>query len=367
MQQRTRSDSDEGAEPRSASDGQQYRQASGTPLVIVSERGRHSDESRRIVRAQAARASAAQSRVTRARNREERDGTVRESPVSPSAGGPFQFEEPPAPPESVSSGPGPNVIDQPLVVWLAGILNTSPVGLMQDARARATSTLTSGASSAASGARAAASFSPFLSNEQSPTSPRPQLPAIVPKGFISLQQRMQLSEILMELLSRTSCFDFDSPGVEERLHQLLLDLVIGYLGASISSIAFPGHPIQGHFRVACTCLTIFQGQRADGEVFARESKYQRGLDAAWSETIHLDQNALQDPESAAASMWAVFIIQVSTGSTATLFHQLLHSIFGQLRLHSWKDVRNSLLEFIYPVSFLDGPCESFYNRLFSTP
>ena len=54
--------------------GGQHNFAQNPPLVIVNELGRHDEASRRVVRAQAARASAAQSRITRARNRDQREG-----------------------------------------------------------------------------------------------------------------------------------------------------------------------------------------------------------------------------------------------------------------------------------------------------
>ena len=54
--------------------GGQHNFAQNPPLVIVNELGRHNEASRRVVRAQAARASAAQSRITRARNRDQREG-----------------------------------------------------------------------------------------------------------------------------------------------------------------------------------------------------------------------------------------------------------------------------------------------------
>ena len=151
--------------------------------------------------------------------------------------------------------------------------------------------------------------------------------------------------------------------MQERLHQLLLDLIIGQVANNLLPITLPGHAIQGHLRIACTCLTIFQGQRADGAVFAHQPKYQNGLEAAWSEAMLLDQNALSEPKSAEASLWAVFIISVTTGSTADFFHRLLQSLFEDLQLQYWSQVRNILLDFIYPVSFLDEPCKSFFQKI----
>jgi hypothetical protein len=191
---------------------------------------------------------------------------------------------------------------------------------------------------------------------------RLQLPLAMPRGFVALQQRIDISGDLAVLLSRTSCFDFGSPGVEERLQQLLSDLIIGHAKAILSPIPTPGHPIQGHLRIACTCLTIFQGQRADGAVFT-EDRYQTGLDAAWSEATLLDQAALADSKSADASLWAIFIINVTTGSTTEFYHRLLHQLLQDLDLRYWSQVRSTLLNFIYPVSFLDEPCKSFFENL----
>lgn len=178
-----------------------------------------------------------------------------------------------------------------------------------------------------------------------------------------LQQRIQVSENLILLVSRTSCFDFGSPGVEERLHQLLFDLIISHAKALLTPLLVPGHAIQGHLRIACTCLTIFQGQRADGAVLTQDQRYRTGLEAAWSEAMLLDQNALTEPKSAEASLWAVFIISVTTNSTAPYFHQLLYALFQDLQLQSWMQVRNVLLDFIYPVSFLDEPCKTYFDTL----
>jgi thiamine transporter ThiT len=73
--------------------------------------------------------------------------------------------------------------------------------------------------------------------------------------------------------------------------------------------------------------------------------------------------ALAEPKSAEASLWAVFIISVTTGATAGFFHQLLQGLFQDLQLRSWFQVRNILLDFIYPVSFLDEPCKSYFDSL----
>lgn len=332
------------------------------PLVIVSERGRHSNESRRIVRAQAARASAAQSRVTRARNREGREGVVREGPQSPGIG--FQPPAPETANTSATSDPASQLVDHPLIKWITGLLDLSPTGLLQSvqtltvagpaALGTVTSAVTNGLGSVLGTVTGLAGIG---------ESSRPQLPQAVPRGFTMLQQRIQISDNLITLVSRTSCFDFGSPGVEERLHQLLYDIILSHAKALLTPILVPGHAMQGHLRIACTCLTIFQGQRANGSVFAHDQKYKHGLDAAWSEAVLLDQNALAEPKSAEASLWAVFIISVTTGATANYFHQLLHGLFNDLQLRSWFQVRSVLLDFIYPVSFLDEPCKSYFDNL----
>ena len=354
------------------------------PLVIVSERGRHSDESRRVVRAQAARASAAQSRMTRARNREGREGSVRDTHQSPGLSDNSQNAEPSGNEAADDSGPG--LADRPLLMWLAtttgtsassllqnvvGIVTTNPmspgglVGGLPSAGTRGLATLGSGLGSLAGvGLNASGSALGSIAGIglNAPDPGRLQLPLAMPRGFAALQQRIDISGDLAVLLSRTSCFDFGSPGVEERLRQLLSDLIIGHAKAILSPIPTPGHPIQGHLRIACTCLTIFQGQRADGAVFT-EDRYQTGLDAAWSEATLLDQAALADSKSAGASLWAIFIINVTTGSTTEFYHHLLHQLLQDLDLRYWEQVRSTLLNFIYPVSFLDEPCKSFFENL----
>ena len=198
-----------------------------------------------------------------------------------------------------------------------------------------------------------------------------QLPRALPRGFGVLNQRIPLSDPLLGLLTRTSCFDFGSPGVEERIHGLLFDLIIGYLKAAFSPLAPSGPPVQDHLRIACTCLTIFQGQRANGQIFAHEPTYDKGLEAAWSEVKLLDQQALADSRSAEASLWAVFIISVTTGtpegegdaSKGSFFHRLLQGLLEDLQLQYWSDVRRILLDFIYPVSFLDEPCKAFWEKV----
>ena len=352
---------DDSARPTSSGTPQPVRSA---PLVIVSERGRHSDESRRIVRAQAARASAAQSRVTRARNREGRDTIGREAAQSPGFSEASSSVEVPV--NVPADAPSHGVTSRPLLTWLVNTTNTTTVSLLQTATTAITTNpvspggLTTLLPSPTAVGSMFGSIASIGLNAADPS--RLQLPLAMPRGFVALQQRIQISESLAALLSRTSCFDFASPGVEERLNKLLYDLIIGHARAILTPILTSGHPIQGHLRIACTCLTIFQGQRADGALFT-EPKYQVGLEAAWSEATLLDQGALTDTKSADASLWAIFIITVTTGTTAEFFHQLLNQLLQDLNLQYWSQVRNTLLNFIYPVSFLDAPCKSFFETL----
>lgn len=460
---------DEGERPESSS-GRQPSRRNNAPLVIVSERGRHSDESRRIVRAQAARASAAQSRVTRARNREGRESGPRESPHSPLTsedtqpptstpeasarssyfgaitrpfGKPFasaplqsppQQQELPSPyqqpqpqphrqndsqshfstPSTDSSADALNVplnlvTQKPLVNWLATLLNVSATQLftnpyaipslagytltgatnaltatgafaggavgsltgvvpMQDTTGGAFGRIFSTATGASQGGGGYGSAVPGSISTPGTGGHDPgalQLPRALPRGFNVLNQRIPLSDPLLGLLTRTSCFDFGSQGIEERIHGLLFDLIIGYLKAAFSPLApSNGPPVQDHLRIACTCLTIFQGQRANGAVFAHEPTYDKGLEAAWSEVQLLDQQALSDSRSAEASLWAVFIISVTTGTKeGSFFQRVLQGLFHDLQLQYWSDVRKILLDFIYPVSFLDEPCRAFWEKV----
>ncbi|KAK0837403.1 hypothetical protein LTS02_017972 [Friedmanniomyces endolithicus] len=304
------------------------------PLFIVSEQGRHTEESRRIVRAQAARASAAQSRVTRARNRGEREGTVQAAPENePSQGTP---RDAPA----TESGLQKPFGHMPLAGWLPCIIGGAAGAVVQQTAVLATNTASS------------------ISAPPAPSGFGIYKPSIIPSPMAKqasssyqspcLEGSLRSSrEAMLGLISRTACIDFASPGVEQRLHQLLFDLIANVAGAALTTQ--PGHPLQSHLRVACTCLTIFQGQRANGQVFAQDQKYQVGLEAAWSEAMLLDQTALDEPKSAEASLWAVFMIMVTTGATATFFHKQLHGLLQDLQLRYWEQVRKVLLDFIYPV------------------
>ncbi|KAK4634438.1 hypothetical protein CLAFUW4_02210 [Fulvia fulva] len=365
------------------------------PLVIVSERGRHSEASRRIVRAQAARASAAQSRETRARNREDRH---KEGPLSPGESSSFQtlqvppnpnpnthtqnVQSPPPPPPQRQPSAQNQVQDRsnddqegtsinalkPLLNWITNVLHLSA------------------ASFAAGAVMLAGTGMPQLGNANNVLSAaggmisdngdkmegvdinnggifNRRLPVALPRGFVALQGRIQISDPFMVLLSRTACIDFSSPGAESRLHELLFDIVMTSATANMRNSDQPGHPIQRHLRIACTCLTIFQGQRADGQTFAFDQKYNSGLEAAWAEVIALDQDALKEPKSAEAALWAIFIISVTCGSTVAFFQQLLWGLMHDLQLQYWEQVRKVLIDFIYPGSFLDAPCKRFYESL----
>nr|POE88347.1 hypothetical protein CFP56_11576 [Quercus suber] len=93
-------------------------------------------------------------------------------------------------------------------------------------------------------------------------------------------------------------------------------------------------------------------------------KYTEGFHAAWSEMMLLDRHCLDDEKSAEVALWAMFIIGVTTGGRATYISQRLQTLLAHLQLHYWDAVRRVLLEFIYPVSFLDQPCKDFYRTLY---
>lgn len=372
------------------------------PLVIVSERGRHSEASRRIVRAQAARASAAQSRETRARNRE--DKHARDGPPSSAEGttrphlptrysSSYQQQQKPQPPQQQQQkqqqqqqppiqtrtldqyyGPtkGQPKLDEenvlkPLVNWTTNILHfTAPFCAPGTASSAVSSRpqLTNRPSSdpqyiADSGVKMEEMQvdSGILSR---------RLPIALPRGFTTLQSRIPIPDGFMVLLSRTACFDYASTGVEKRLNELLFDIVVSSATAQmINGQETSEHPIQKLLRLACVCLTIFQGQRADGAMFAGNQKYNLGLQAAWDEALVLDQEVLKDQKSAEAALWAIFVISVTCGSTLQLFHRVLRALMQDLQLVQWNQVRNVLLDFIYPGSFIDAPMQQFYQKLHS--
>lgn len=370
---------------------------SNPPLVIVSERGRHSDAARRIVRAQAARASAAQSRETRARNRgdrHQRDGTqshTHSNPEAPAMNQPTAAPRPISRPQSSepshqTSGhsrqyrqdvspndrrPNDQGLEQstlkPLVNWITNVLRLSAssfgaaaailVSTGNPQLSNASDVLfNAGGILADSGeAMEAVQVNGGLFNRR--------LPIALPRGFINLRAQIHISDAFLVLLSRTACFDFGSPGVESRLHELLYDTVMTSATATIPNVADTGHPLESHLRIACTCLTIFQGQRADGQSFAYDQKYNTGFEAAWAEVTVLDQNALKEPKTAEAALWCVLIISVTCGGPISFFREILSSLLRDLQLQYWDEVRRVLLDFIYPGSFLDEPCKQFFELL----
>ncbi|KAM3419417.1 hypothetical protein BST61_g5345 [Cercospora zeina] len=353
------------------------------PLVIVSERGRHSEASRRIVRAQAARASAAQSRETRARNRGSQQASQasrapveapapnhvsRQSHAQQSHQKP-QRQQPPAPdPTRSDDNLDSDGILKPLVNWITNILHLTATSLVSSAAALAAQgqpQLKNASDARGSGHGYIADSGVKMEEVQVDRGLlNRRLPIALPRGFAMLQTRINISDDFMVLLSRTACFDYASIGVEGRLNELLCDIV---MNTATSAILDPtkssDHPISKHLRLACVCLTIFQGQRVDGATFAGNQHYDLGLQAAWNEAMVLDHAALKDQKSAEAALWAVFVISVTCGSTATFYHQLLHGLMHDLQLAHWSQVRNVLLDFIYPGSFIDAPMHLFYQQL----
>lgn len=358
------------------------------PLVIVSERGRHSEASRRIVRAQAARASAAQSRETRARNRETQQANQPPRPAEATAS-----NDPPRPQPSHSHSqrsyqeprrPHPPAPDprrnednfdsdgilKPLVNWITNILHLTAASFVSGAAALASGGRPElkNANDALAGAAGHGYIADSGVKMEEVQVDRGlfnrRLPIALPRGFATLQTRITISDDFMVLLSRTACFDYASNGVQDRLNELLFDIVMNTATTAILDPMQSGdHPISKHLRLACVCLTIFQGQRVDGATFAGNQNYDLGLQAAWNEAMVLDHAALQDQKSAEAALWAVFVISVTCGSTVTFYHQLLYSLMQDLQLAHWSQVRNVLLDFIYPGSFIDAPMQQFYHKL----
>nr|POE88346.1 hypothetical protein CFP56_11575 [Quercus suber] len=251
-----------------------------SPLIIVSAQG-HNTESRRIVRAQAARASAAQSRVTRARNREDRARDIPQSPPQRTHGRPrdpkLRREQRPQSASVVSSSSAQlsnldavydatsniateatsalDLASKPMIRWIVALLNLSTT-VIGEGTATLTNTIQHDASKVSRVVRNPRS--PVSIDDPSETEISGlRLPVALPRGFAALQQRIQISRAMLELLSRTACVDLASPGVERRLHQLLFDLVIVSAGTALSSVPANGHPIQGHLRVVCFMRTAF--------------------------------------------------------------------------------------------------------------
>lgn len=393
----TSSSSDSGALGRSNNASGPRR---NPPLVIVSERGRHSEASRRIVRAQAARASAAQSRETRARNREDKhakdgpqvsnEGTATsvirpQPPTRYSHSNQQQRSQPPQQQQQQQQQlqhEAPFVafeqyhisrqkqdtsdedsILKPLVHWITNIMHLTAASFV----AGAASLTSSDRPQPASGHGRQYIADSGLKMEQIQVDSgifSRRLPIALPRGFATLQSRISISDGFMVLLSRTACFDYASTGVESRLNELLFDVVASSATAKIiDGQETMDHPIQKHLRLACVCLTIFQGQRADGATFAGNQNYNLGLQAAWDEALILDQEVLKDQKAAEAALWAIFVISVTCGSTVKFFHRLLLGLMQDLQLAQWNQVRNVLLDFIYPGSFIDAPMQQFYHKL----
>lgn len=360
------------------------------PLVIVSEHGRHSQASRRIVRAQAARASAAQSRETRARNRVDRSRSVPRSfdegnngqqqlqgqtlRIKPASRSPScrnraqDAEQRPSPAEAAqqhSLAPAnPTAEDvptavatlKPLVNWVTNVLQPSAIPL-----AAAAVALTPGPGPVEGNTRDGPASDMEEISLPGGLFSSMQLPVTLPRGFAALQTRTSLSGPFLALLSRSACFDYDSPGVDLRLNQLLFDIVMTSATSKLLGTQ-PTHPIQEHLRIASACLTIWNCQRAERSYIGKESKYTSGLEAALQEAMELDQDVLQDADSAEAALWAMFIISVTCGSAAR-FHSQILALMNKLQLASWGAVRNLLVNFNYPVTTLDQRCKSFYERL----
>lgn len=366
------------------------RSGQNPPLVIVSERGRHSQASRRIVRAQAARASAAQSRETRARNREDRHSRHRDSPQSQNEGSGSNSGARPRShsrriqPQPQSRPQDHQQLDQHGVQDSAQQpFHESTPSLSREA-SNAVATLKPLANwitnvlqlSGASLAAAAAALKPDGESYENDNRmgyameevkdagglfSSKQLPIALPRGFAMLQSRIAISDPFLLLLSRSACFDYDSPGVSNRLNQLLFDIVMTSATSTLIAGPQPTHPIQEHLRIASVCLAIWSGQRTEGAALA-DAKYRSGLEAARQEALVLDQNALKDAKSAEAALWAVFIISVTSGYVAS-FSQLIFGLLEDLQLRHWGEVRNVLINFLYPGASLDGPCKQFYNDL----
>jgi hypothetical protein len=166
-----------------AGGGQQIIFAQNPPLVIVNESGRHDEASRRVVRAQAARASAAQSRITRARNRDQREGRGEtQSPVEilPAPVEMLQSAVERAPeslPLRAAEGSAAQA-QAPLLSWLGS--TPCPAGAIGTSLAHGATALNG-------------TGTPFRSLFQGMgTDGSRQLPLAVPRGFATLKQRVDI-------------------------------------------------------------------------------------------------------------------------------------------------------------------------------
>ena len=193
------------------------------------------------------------------------------------------------------------------------------------------------------------------------------LPLALPKGFADLRRQISIDDGLITLISRNACFPFAGPGVGFRIQALLAETILSRPQNGAGGIVeWAGHPIESYLRVACVCLTIFQGQRAGGQELAQDPRYNVGLDACWTETMGLDPSPLRDPNAAEAAIWVMFIISVTCAPQANGFRELLRYLLDQHQIRYWENVRHLLSNFIYPASFLDVPCKQFYDSLYQS-
>lgn len=348
-------------------------------IMVEGAGGRHSEADRRRVRAAAARASAQASRETRQRNREDRDqDNIADSPSSghpPPLPQQARLSNPSQPPinanlaqsneqyaqvqthmvnEHMLARPSPDPALMPLVAW-SRVLRRGPAiaqamgSHFGNLAAHTTSNIESADDQA---------FNPGLANLDRTDVGR-GLPIVLPSGFKDLRHEVPMEGTLLVLMSRTACFDFGGPNVESRLQILLCELV----DSGVSDDFAQFHPIQNYLRLACVCLVIFQGQRADGREFANDRRYDDGLRLAWEEAKHLNPMALRDRATVRASLWAVFIISATFGYHLDGFARSLLAILDELRLHSWPDLQEIFVRFIYPGSLLEEPCKGLYEAL----
>lgn len=102
---------------------------------------------------------------------------------------------------------------KPLVNWITNILQLTTASLAAAAAALVSANEHPGAvarDSPASAMEEVHVSSGLFSSKQ--------LPIALPRGFVALQGRISLSGQSLLLLSRSACFDYDSPGVMHRLN-----------------------------------------------------------------------------------------------------------------------------------------------------
>ena len=355
MAQPTSTDSEKTARPRVNTSGSSNQAISHAPLVIVSEGGRHSEESRRLVRAQAARASAAQSRVTRARNRGERDGTSRDDLILPSNTAPPASTQQPQYQHPPTSG---TIASSSLDAWLSK--HWKPPGVSH------TVGLTSPEGHTLPNDRRSATNAPATAVAYASSERRLQLPAAIPSGFLELQRRTSVCKELIELTGRTACFDYVSVGVEARLVHLLQDLISHSMARQISFDASSDRSIESYICIACICLTLFQGQRTGGPLSEYRESLAEGLASAWHDARALNSEPLLERHVAEAALWAVFMIVVTTGAPLGGCPTTSLVLLERLQLGSWAVLREMLLGFVFPVSFMDLHCQALYDTITRT-